>query len=67
VSAGMLAAAMAMQNAEVAPTANQVAACERARAQAAALMPKWTALRTTGLAALNAKRKAAGQPAVSTP
>ena len=63
-STAMLAAAMAMQRAEVAPTASQIAAAGRARAQWAALLPTWTALRTTGLAALNAKRKAAGLPAV---
>jgi hypothetical protein len=59
-SAAMLAAAMAMQRAEVAPTASQIAAVGRARAQWAALLPRWTALKTTGLAALNAKRTAAG-------
>lgn len=64
-SAAMLAAAMAMQRAEVAPTASQIAAAGRARTQWAALLPKWTALKTTGLAALNAKRKAAGLPEVT--
>jgi hypothetical protein len=63
-SAAMLAAAMAMQRAEVPPTASQIAAVGRARAQWAALLPRWTALRTTGLSALNAKRKAAGLPEV---
>jgi photosystem II stability/assembly factor-like uncharacterized protein len=63
-STAMLGAAMAMQRAEVAPTASQIAAATRARAQWAALLPRWTALRTSGLAALNAKRKAAGLPEV---
>jgi photosystem II stability/assembly factor-like uncharacterized protein len=67
VSAALLAAAMAMQNAEVAPTANQVAACGRARTQLAGVMARWIALRTTGLAALNRKRKAAGLPIVTVP
>jgi hypothetical protein len=64
---GMMAAAMAMQGADVAPTAGQVAACERAKAQAAEVMRRWTTLRTTGLAAFNAKRKAAGQPTLALP
>jgi hypothetical protein len=66
-SSGMIAAAMAMQNADVAPTAAAIAACARARAASAEAMRRWTALKTTELAALNAKRKAAGQPAVTPP
>ena len=64
VSAAMLAAAMAMQSSEAAPTAREIAACADARRQSAAVMARWTALTTTDLAAFNAKRKAAGQPAV---
>ena len=64
VSGALLAAAMAMQSAEVTPTANQVAACAQARSQFAAVTARWTVLHTTGLAALNAKRKATGQPEV---
>jgi len=67
VSSGMMGAAMAMQGADVAPTASQVAACERARKQSAEVMGKWNALKTKGLAELNAKRKAAGQPLVTLP
>ena len=63
-STALLAAAMAMQGADVAPTAMQVVAGERARAQATAAMARWNTLRTTGLAALNAKRRAAGLSAV---
>lgn len=63
----MIAAAMAMQSADVAPTASQVAAVTRARVQASAVMRKWTTLKTTGLASLNAKRKAAGLPVVNVP
>ncbi len=44
VSVAMNAAAMAMQGADVAPTANQVAACTKARAESAAVMLKWKAL-----------------------
>ena len=67
VSSGMMGAAMALQGADVAPTASQVAACERARKQSAEVMATWNALKTKGLAELNAKRKAAGQPLVTLP
>jgi photosystem II stability/assembly factor-like uncharacterized protein len=67
VSNGMIAAAMAMQNADVTPTASQVEGVARARTQSADVMRKWNALKGAGLTALNAKRKAAGQPAVSLP
>ena len=39
-----LAAAMAMQDADVAPTAGQVAACARARAQVNAVLARWRRL-----------------------
>jgi hypothetical protein len=42
----LMSAAMAMQKAEVAPTARQVAACEAARAQLQEGMRNWNALRT---------------------
>ena len=63
----MLGAAAPLQAADVTPTAGQMAACDSARAQSRAVMAQWLALRTTGLAALNAKRKAAGLPAVVLP
>ncbi|HEV8197682.1 MAG TPA: hypothetical protein VGP87_13640, partial [Gemmatimonadales bacterium] len=63
-STALLAAAMAMQGADVAPTSAQVAACDRARAQAAEVMARWTTLKTTGLAAFNAKRKAGQTPII---
>jgi photosystem II stability/assembly factor-like uncharacterized protein len=66
-SNALMAAAVAMQGADIAPTAGQVTASERARAQAAPLLARWTALRTTGLAAVNARRKAAGQPELVIP
>ena len=59
-SDAMMAAAMSMQGSEVAPTANQLAASTRARTTSSDITKRWTALKTTGLAALNAKRKAAG-------
>ncbi len=67
VSTAMMAAAMAMQGADVAPTAGQVAVAAKARADGAGVIRSWTTLRTTGLAALNAKRRAAGQPAIVVP
>jgi photosystem II stability/assembly factor-like uncharacterized protein len=67
VSATMMAAAMAMQGADEAPTAREVAACADARRQAADVLARWTTLTTVDLAALNAKRKAAGQPAIVVP
>jgi photosystem II stability/assembly factor-like uncharacterized protein len=67
VSAQMTAAAMAMQSADTAPTAREVAACAEARRLAAAVLAKWTKLSTVDLAALNAARKAAGQPAIAIP
>ena len=67
VSATMMAAAMAMQAADAAPTAREIAACAEARRQAAAVMSRWTKVSTVDLAALNAKRAAAGQPAIVIP
>jgi hypothetical protein len=67
VSNAMMVAAMAMQGADVAPTAGQVASAAKARADGAATIRAWTTLRTTGLAALNAKLRAAGQPTITVP
>ena len=61
----MMAAAMAMQGSEMAPTAREIAACPAARAQSATVMGKWTTLTTTTLTALNTKRKAAGLPVIT--
>ena len=65
MSAAMLAAAMSMQAAEVPATAREIAACAAARSQSAAVMARWTKLTTIDLAALNAKRKAAGQSMIT--
>jgi hypothetical protein len=65
VSSAMMAAAMAMQSADVAPTAKEVAACSNARRDSNTVMAQWTKLKTIDLAGLNAKRKAAGQPAIT--
>jgi hypothetical protein len=63
-SNAMIAAAMAMQNADVTPTASQIEACTRARATSADVLRRWTALKAE-VNAVNTKRKAAGQPAIS--
>ncbi len=46
VATQMIAAAMAMQGAEVAPTAREVAACAEAQRQFTAVMAKWTSVKT---------------------
>jgi len=63
----LMNAAMAMQGADVAPTAGQMQTAAKARADARATVQAWTALKTTGLVGLNAKRKAAGQAPVPVP
>ncbi len=64
-SNALMAAAMAMQGADVTPTAADVAAADRARAQASAAMSQWNVLESGGLAELNARRRAAGQPQIT--
>jgi photosystem II stability/assembly factor-like uncharacterized protein len=67
LSGTLLSAAMAMQNADVTPTASQVAACDSARARSRDLLGRWNTLKGAGLTALNAKRQAAGLPPVALP
>jgi hypothetical protein len=45
VSEAAMAAAMAMQGADIAPTAGQVAAAAKARADVKAMMDRWSGLR----------------------
>ncbi len=66
-SNALLGAAMAMQGADVAPTAAEVSGCERARKQSAEVMARWDRIRTTGLAGFNRTRSAAGLPPVKLP
>src|SRR5690242_12315190 len=66
-STALINAAMAMQGADVTPTAREVATCAAARKDAQGAMVRWEKLSTTGLAALNAKLKAAGEDAVTVP
>jgi hypothetical protein len=48
-----------MESAEMAPTSQFSVAITERRAQVAELMAKWAALKTTGLATLNAQLKQA--------
>jgi photosystem II stability/assembly factor-like uncharacterized protein len=66
-SNALMAATMAMQGADVAPTAGQVATAAKARSDAAVPMRAWTALKTSGLAAFNARRQASNQQPVTLP
>jgi len=50
VATQMIAAAMSMQNADVAPTAREVAAAEEAQRQLTAIMTKWTAIKAEAAA-----------------
>ena len=65
VSSSLGAVMNAMQAADVAPTANTLAAVTAAQQNAARVMARWTALRTVDLPALNAKLKAAGIPVLT--
>jgi hypothetical protein len=47
-SNALLAAAMAMQGADVAPTATEIAACTSARAQSRTVLTRWSALKGAG-------------------
>jgi len=62
-----LAAAMSMQEAEVGPTAREIAACDEARTRSADVMGRWQQLSTTGLSQLNAKRTTAGLAPIRLP
>ena len=65
VSSSLGAVMNAMQAADVAPTANTLAAVTAAQQNAARVMARWTALRTVDLPALNAKLKGAGIPVLT--
>jgi hypothetical protein len=66
-SNAMVAAAMAMQSADAAPTANAIAGVAKARSEGAGVMARWNKLKTTDLTALNAKLKSSGQAPVEIP
>ena len=66
-SGDLIGAAMAMQGADIAPSAGEVAACTKAGEERATVLRRWATLSGPGLLALNAKRKAAGLKEVSLP
>ncbi|HEX7939140.1 MAG TPA: hypothetical protein VF483_09135, partial [Gemmatimonadaceae bacterium] len=63
-SAALMAAANGFAASEMAPTATRLQAATAAKTEAAAAMRKWTTLSTTGLAALNQKRRVANLPTI---
>ena len=65
VSTSLGAVMNAMQAADVAPTANTLAAVTAAQQNAARVMARWTALKAVDLPALNAQLKSAGIPALT--
>ena len=67
VSDAALDACMAMQAAETAPTAVQIAASDRARSRAKEVMARWEALKSKGLVAFNARLQRNGAAAVPLP
>jgi hypothetical protein len=66
-SEAALAASLALQSADTAPTAAQIAACARARAEAQDVMARWEAVQSKELPAFNARLVAKGQPALVLP
>ena len=50
-----------LEDADAEPTTTALAAVRRVEQDQAGVITRWTAVRTTGLAALNAKLKASGQ------
>jgi photosystem II stability/assembly factor-like uncharacterized protein len=63
----LVSAEVAMQGADVTPTEKESNACAHARDELRPLIARWTVLKTTRLMAINAKRKAAGEPAITLP
>ena len=64
VSALLAGQMNAMQSADVAPTANTLAAVTSALSAADSVMARWASLKTVDLPALNATLKAAGLPGI---
>ena len=61
-----LGAAMAMQDADVTPSSEEVAACARARTTGRAVMARWNAL-LASVRQLNVRRRASGLPEIAIP
>ncbi|MEO7431182.1 MAG: hypothetical protein ABIR62_04045, partial [Dokdonella sp.] len=67
VSDAALSASLALQAADTAPTAAQIAACVQARAQANEAMARWEMVQSKDLATFNAKLKAKGHDTLALP
>jgi photosystem II stability/assembly factor-like uncharacterized protein len=67
VSNAALAASLAFESADSAPTQAQLEACNEARAIAKTVLTKWDEVKGAGLTAFNAKLTAKGQQALSLP
>jgi hypothetical protein len=67
VSGAALAASLAFESADTAPTTAQIEACTEARQQAKAVMARWDELKGRGLAAFNAKVKNQGHAVLALP
>ena len=67
VSNAALAASLAFESADTAPTRAQVETCTNARAQAKVVMAKWDELKDSGLAAFNANLTSRGHTTVALP
>src|SRR5262249_15571186 len=65
VSQAAMTAAMAMQGADVAPTAGQVAAAAKARADVKTLMPQWTAVKASAAAQWKSPNRATNGPSAT--
>jgi photosystem II stability/assembly factor-like uncharacterized protein len=62
-----LDASLALQAADIAPTAAQIAACAHARDQANEVLARWETAKSKDLSSLNASLQAAGRPALTLP
>ncbi len=62
-----LGASLALQSADTAPTATQIAACAQARTQAKEVMARWEIVQSKDLSAFNAALVAKGQAALTLP
>jgi len=67
VSDAALAASLALETADTAPTAAQIEACTQARQKAQSVMAKWDKVKGTGLSAFNALLTSKGHPTLALP
>lgn len=67
MSGDLLTMMQTIEQSDMAPTTQTMEAVARTQQEFAGVMSRWNALRTTDLAALNAKLKSAGVPAIGAP